>query len=70
MQLPAPGCPATFIVLRPRTGSVKQVLLEVDKGNLVHFQRFLLIMLAGVGADIEQLSEKEFKQLSKACGWS
>lgn len=69
VALPGPDCKEKFIVLRPKTGQVKEVLLELDKGNLLHFQRFILIIIMGEGAEIEHLQEDEFLDIVEANGW-
>lgn len=69
VALPGPDCKEKFIILRPKTGQVKEVLLELDKGNLLHFQRFILIIIMGEGAEIEHLQEDEFLDIVEANGW-
>ena len=48
---------------------MKDVLLEVDEANLLHFQRFVLILIAGAGADIEHLSASTYAATVEANGW-
>ena len=70
IQLPGPDCETSgFIVLRVHKGEVREILLEMSQENLTHFNRFLLIVLAGAGAEIDHLSAPAFNAISEANGW-
>ena len=43
-------------MIRPTTGEVRVILIEMDEENLLAFQRYVLVFIAGLGADVEHLS--------------
>lgn len=69
VQLPGPDCPYTFVLFQVRFGEAREVLLEVSEENLVHFQRFILILIAGAGANLDHLSGSAYERLVEAHGW-
>lgn len=69
VQLPGPDCPYTFVLFQVRFGEAREVLLEMSEENLVHFQRFILILIAGAGANLDHLSRAAYEKLVEQHGW-
>lgn len=69
VQLPGPECPYNFILLKPSTGDIRNILLELDRAMLLHFQRFFLILVGGAGVSIEHLSTSAFEKLVRDNEW-
>lgn len=69
VQLPGPDCPHVFVLFQVRFGEAREVLLEMSEENLLHFQRFILILIAGAGANLDHLSGTAYEKLVTKHGW-